>query len=83
MLQTGLNTNYIRSTSAARNHALVLLLIFTLYHCGDCGSSGVAMESIISTDVPSCMVTTLSLEFLGARGAELSCVPGTTTTAVS
>lgn len=45
--------NQILSTSDERIHALVLLLIFTLYHFGDTGSSGVEIESTISTDVPS------------------------------
>ncbi len=45
--------NQILSTSDERIQALVLLLIFTLYHFGDTGSSGVEIESTISTDVPS------------------------------
>lgn len=43
----------MRSTSEARNQAFVELLILTLYHIGDTGSSGVAIESMISTRVPS------------------------------
>ena len=74
---------YIRSTSEALNHALVELLIFTLYHIGDTGSSGVGTLSTISTVVPSWIVTTLSAEVREARGVDESWVLGEITTAVS
>ncbi len=74
---------HILSTSLARSQALVALFIFTLYHTGDTGSSGVATLSMISTVVPSCMVTTLSSVVFAARGADESLVLGDMTTADS
>ena len=68
---------HILSTSLARSQALVALFIFTLYH------TGVATLSMISTVVPSCMVTTLSSVVFAARGADESLVLGDMTTADS
>lgn len=71
----------MRSASEERIQALVPLLIFTLYHRGDTGSSGVSTESTISTVVPSWIVMILSPLLPVARGEEESCVDGDITTA--
>ncbi len=74
-------SGHMRSTSAALTHALVELLIFTLYHFGAAVSPGIVIESVMMSIVPSGNEITRFLSLTADPGSVRKMAEGGDTTA--